>query len=133
MTEEDKQLLTIDLCARLPYHYLNVKYGNEDYNIIDVGFGRVTLIKPFMSCTSGAPLIEEVKPYLRSKSSMTEEEQYEYLDLIVPVNDAKAVVEEEKVPKVIDFYHKHFIDYRGMIEKDLAIEAPEDMYKLYIS
>jgi hypothetical protein len=30
---------------------------------------------------------------------------------------------------VIDWLNKHHFDYRGLIKKGLALEAPKDMYK----
>lgn len=127
MTNKEKELLTKDLCSRLDNHSLLVKYGEEDYNIIGISFGRVILVKPFMSMTSASPLIEEVKPYLRPMSSMTEEEKSEYCELQdrflcssqYPVTDAF---------EMFDWLNSHHFDYRGLIEKGLALEAPEDMY-----
>ena len=30
----------------------------------------------------------------------------------------------------VDWLNEHHFDYRGLIEKGLALEAPEDMYKI---
>lgn len=115
MAQEDKELLFKDLCARLPYFGLMVQYKGEDFNIIDIGFGRVTLVKPFMSSTSGSPLIEEIKPYLRPMSSMTEEERKYLQKLPFPYD-------------FVDWLTAHHFDYRNLIEKGLALEATTEMY-----
>lgn len=36
----------------------------------------------------------------------------------------------DRMPKLIDWLNKHHFDYRGLIEKSLAIEAPDGMYKV---
>ena len=146
MTQEDKELLLKDLSARLPYFGLMVQYKGEDFNIIDIGFGRVTLVKPFMSSTSGSPLIEEIKPYLRPMSSMTEEEfeklkeysglKYEQLDLASYQNGTYKCLDFylSEIPSyvvilVFDWLNIHHFDYRDLIEQNLAIEAPKEMYE----
>ena len=66
MTQEHKELLLKDLCARLPYSLcVQDEYGEIDYiNYNDVHFANY-----FDSILNG-----KVKPYLRPMSSMTEEE-----------------------------------------------------------
>ena len=55
-------------------------------------------------------------------SSMTEEEKLEYV-----------VVWDSRQPylptEAMDWLNAHHFDYRGLIEKGLALEAPEGMYK----
>ena len=50
-------------------------------------------------------------------SSMTDEEKEEYINTFLAMWDA------------VDWLNAHHFDYRGLIEKGLAIEAPEGMYK----
>jgi len=118
MSEEYKQLLTIDLCSRLPYPCcVSVEWDGEVFDIIGIGFGRVTLLKRFMSVTSGSPLIEEVKPILTPISELDPrdfEGQFEWE--ILP--DGRVVGET----KAFDYFNSHDIDYRGLIEKGLAIK-----------
>jgi hypothetical protein len=116
MTQEEKELLLKDLCARLPYHpILNWKFSNntskdgELKTLSDLDIWWITEAK---DC--------EVKPYLRPMSSMTVEEQYEYNTAID--ND----IEPERI---VDWYNLHHFDYRKLIEKGLALEAPKGMYK----
>ena len=60
--------------------------------------------------------IFKIKPYLRPLSSMTEEERKYFRKLAFPYD-------------FVDALNKHHFDYRNLIEKGLALEAPEDMYK----
>ena len=81
MTQEDKQILLQDLCARLPFeicanlpnhHLVSHKYVIYDINsqngwttgLLDCA-GRIQIY--------GAK-VEDIKPYLRPISSMTDEE-----------------------------------------------------------
>ena len=109
MTQEDKQLLLKDLCARLPY---GVKFQGEDSNVYTLDSANYFALQ-----------VEGVvfKPYLRPMSSMTEEEKSEYF------NSYNWEYFEKGTP--FDWLNAHHFDYRGLIEKGLALEAPEDMYK----
>ena len=87
MTQEEKQLLLIDLCARLPYG-VKVKIFDESILMEESNNEKGTLYgKESMSddcfvikCKSNDSWIiscEDFKPYLRPMSSMTEEEKEE--------------------------------------------------------
>ena len=129
MKPEDKQLLLQDLCGRLPY---GVKCQFEDtIRIID---GESS---PFYDYVLSAHHLElfmrhnnfYIKPYLRPMSSMTEEEKYDY---ITNVKKEKCIVELPVLPKIeaIDWLNAYHFDYRGLIPKGSALEAPEGMYEL---
>lgn len=125
MTIEDKILLLKDLCARLPY---GVKVNNEiqgDFVIYGVCenyiFARTT--------TSHADFrIENIKPYLFPMSSMTESQCYKLASIRSGFQDCWKYI---KTPislsicnfEQIDWFHKNHFDYRGLIEKGLAIDA----------
>ena len=138
MKQEDKELLLKDLCARLPYE---VKVNNEiqgDFKIYGICenfvFGRNEVCHIDFD-------IEKIKPYLFPLSSMTEKQFAElkvFADLIyesdtlelVEWNDNYKTLEFwlEEVPsycviKVFDWLNKNHFDYRGLIEKGLAIDA----------
>ena len=139
ITEEEKQLLLRDLCARLPYSvrvkelepikelelYLTSIY-HDTVQVETVTGGK-------MACS-----IEAIKPYLRPMSSMTEEER-RYLseefgfdeDLENwELNDfGSYVYRNVNVLPLFDWLNAHHFDYRGLIEKGLALEAPEGMHK----
>lgn len=116
----DKELLNIDLCSRLPYIDTMVQWQNEDYHMISIGFGRVTLVKPLMSITAGSPLITEVKPYLRPMSSITEEEQQQISDFWIGADTKEFAI------RLLDFYNQNHLDYRGLIPMGLAIRVTKE-------
>ena len=63
----------------------------------------------------------EIKPYLFPLSSMTEEQTEELIKLInTDQNDNNEFM---RSLCRIEFYHKNHFDYRGLIEKGLAIDA----------
>jgi hypothetical protein len=68
------------------------------------------------------------KPYLRPMSSMTEEDRQEYDSKRKHICDDYNRYCFDSIES-IDWLNAHHFDYRGLIEKGLAIEAPEDMYK----
>jgi len=134
MTKEEKQLLIIDLCMRLPYYtelYSNVADGN--WAIL-----TPVVISNLMNATD--KLV--IKPYLRPMSSMTEEEREEWADKFnFAMDELSSILDEKEAEDAapymfakshftsIDWLLAHHFDYRGLIEKGLALEAPENMYK----
>lgn len=126
MTQEEKQLLLQDLCARLPY---GVKVLCSNSYIGEISHIYLTMGLVYLKNVNKTFSIDEIKSYLRPMSSMTEEEFDEFSDIIITVDGGKAVVEEENLHKYIDFCNSHHFDYRGLIEKGLALESPEGMYK----
>jgi hypothetical protein len=73
-----------------------------------------------------------IKPYLRPMSSMTEEEEKEYKTISIwgEVRESKSHY-TDICPTIegYDWLNAHHFDYRGLIEKGLALEAPEGMYE----
>ena len=131
MTQDENDLLLKDICGRLPYNPM-VEYKGEIYNVLGITHGRLVLCKPFMSYTLDEyPLVKEVKLYLFPISSLTEEQLHQWRDewwddlaMCVEVNYPKS--EEFQVlahSKSIEWLNKRHIDYRGLIEKGLAIDA----------
>ena len=115
MTQEDKELLLKDLCARLLY---GVKLLSPNGKVVYETDGN----------TGAEVLVEEGwKMYLRPMSSMTEEEEKEYKQ-IAP---GACVINYIHIPNIhqVEWLNAHHFDYRCLIEKGLAIEAPEGMYK----
>ena len=127
MTDKEKQLLLKDLCARLPFDVMGSEiYDNKVWGMpellisIDMETGRV-------SCSDSLPYsVERFRPYLRPMSSMTKEEKKDYDKLFTIHSDGDIYCENWEWS---DFMNSHHFDYRGLIPKDLAIEAPEGMYK----
>ena len=141
MTQEDKELLKKDLCARLPYGVKMNHIADDEHSpktLIGVAKDMITLEGlGGYECVD----VEDYKPYLFPLSSMTEEQFVElkvFADLIyesdtlelVEWNDNYKTLEFwlEEVPsycviKVFDWLNKNHFDYRGLIEKGLAIDA----------
>ena len=121
MTQEEKQLLLKDLCARLPYG-VKVKYYSMEY---PYGSDPITLTSYLL--WNRWENINGMRPYLRPMSSMTVEEafNYKHLDLLNYSNDGF----EMPNFRSIDWLLSHHFDFRGLIERGLALEATEGMYK----
>ena len=79
-----------------------------------------------LSDTISSVIASDIKPYLRPISSMNDEERLVYLNL---THDYTNKTYKEPTTEIIDWLNEHHFDYRGLIEKGLALEAPEDMYK----
>ena len=130
MAQEDKQLLLKDLSARLPY---GVKLGfeNSDLILVPTDFNIYTMqlsANQIYPKSNGVAIghiydIWSYRPYLRPMSSMTEKELKE-LNVIFDDCDTEYRVEAQ------DWLISHHFDYRGLIAMGLALEAPEDMYKI---
>ena len=136
MTPEQKDLLLKDLCSRLPYEVKIAMPGLWDSKITieplkeifkgDDGLFRVN---------GNGHCIEYIKPYLFPMSSMTEEQYYEMmscssedcLDHMEMLKSLRECTEFTHWPlyeyRVIDWFHKNHIDYRGLIPKGLAEDA----------
>ena len=140
MTQEEKQLLLKDLCARLPYGVkCQTKNGIGTLISIECSFGENLVYVDF-----GHSEAEEydlnngdtVKPYLRPMSSMTKEEFDEYMHFTKHSWEGIDKEEDDYYVKVkdrdvyFDWLLEHHFDYRYrcLIEKGLALEAPEGMY-----
>ena len=109
MTQENKELLLKDLCARLP---CGLKYNYGGYDGCDYTMNRIDC-----NAVDCAFPIENVKPYLFPLSSMTEEEKLMYEGLMIGIDNISYMLD------VIDWLNSHHFDYRGLIEKGLAIDA----------
>ena len=129
MEENLKQLLLKDLCARLPYH-TKIDTGVQGISTLDSNWYEINRMN--LEYDSDAFL-----PYLRPMSSMTEEEKNEINTLFDIIESPSSATDETgriidcsyEYIELIDFYNSRYLDYRGLIEKGLALEAPEDMYK----
>ena len=117
MTQEQKNLLLKDLCARVPYG-VKVEYENEIFDVEYVCpmYEEVKLDIPETWTID----VSEVKPYLFPLSSMTEEQKREYHELIGGFFKAIAIISTEDLT---DFFNKNHFDYRGLIPMGLAIDA----------
>ena len=144
MTQEDKNLLPQDLCARLPYgvkvaiEYSKDKY-TKVYDLKEIDNDTTSELRQyvtvwdygFYSSVISYPLID-CRPYLRSMSSMTEEEKKELYKLLLDIERlsfADIIYNgKDTISPTYDWLLKNHFDYRGLIPMGLAIEAPEGMY-----
>ncbi|MBO7693549.1 MAG: hypothetical protein J6T10_13035 [Methanobrevibacter sp.] len=139
MIQEHKQLLLKDLCARLPYgvkcRFISSK-GDIPSTIVNIDIDNETVShKPEGQSLIYFHFVESgnIKPYLRSMSSMTEEERKEH-DFYCGYkphdeNIGESYLTEYDMPDYMDWLLEHHLDYRGLIPMGLALEAPEEMYK----
>lgn len=114
---EDKELLMKDLSARLEYGVkIRVSTWNEDtMKIEDKADELYSINKDGYILTLNVDYefeIEGAEPYLFPMSSMSEEQKREYFDLL-QIGPASG----------IDYLNKNHFDYRGLIEKGLAVDC----------
>lgn len=141
ITEEEKKLLLKDLSARLPYGVqCSCTWSHEVPNgttgcVQELSTFLIDEIEimnnPEYDCQ-----ICDVKPYLRPMSSMTEEEKREVGKLGVCYDGAfhndiydVGTSMEEAFTAISWLLERHF-DINYLIQKGLALEAPEGMYKI---
>jgi len=120
MNQKDKELVLKDLSARLPY---GVK-------IVNIMSGHVLVLTSQLYATVA---IENFRPYLRPMSSMTKEEKKKYYDLcdIAEVGyyefgELVSGFNNYDTVESIDYLNSIHVDYRGLIEKGLAIKVTEE-------
>ena len=127
MTKEERDLVWRDLVARIPY---GVKVKDTYYTSLEPTTPWLVdhiLQEVRLYADENWQSIEHIKPYLRPMSSMTEEEDRCFRDVS---NHSHYGLPCEQYAGSIDWLNSHHFDYRRLIEKGLALEAPEGMYKL---
>lgn len=140
MIQEHKDILLKDLCARLPY-YVKAEYHTTEgteIGIID-GIYRHDLS---VVINDNEISIFDIKPYLFPMSSMTMEQQsYVYFNTKFDIDrfgtitpkidedDQPMYVDEDDWLKLFDWLNTNHFDYRGLIDRGLAIDATnKDIY-----
>lgn len=113
MTQENKELLLNDLCSRLVY---GVKCRVKNNHKISGDLIGIVGENVYIYSSGHAIFnINDIKPYLFPLSSMTDEQQ---------INLTKFVANGIHGENILyDWYNKNHFDYRGLIEKGLAIDA----------
>ena len=143
MTQENKELLLKDLCARTPYEVVgeceidasydtsfDTKFQTHKFNAVLYGIKEDSVfVTPLIEdideqnfaneeVTDGVDILD-FTPYLFPLSSMTEEQKQEYQHITGRwMYDPSYSIEDS-----IDWLNKNHFDYRGLIEKGLAINA----------
>lgn len=155
MTPEERKLLITDLTSRIEYGVICMIERVDDFgprwrNEKLTGFCNEEGGYFYFDFCYGLAVdfAEKVKPYLRPMSSMTEEEMDRLFDILqidkdgkdedwIKINDVYGIKFFfptgkwiENVAEAYDYLYSIHIDFRGLIHKGLAIEAPEGMYNL---
>ena len=139
MTQENKEFLLKDLCARIPYNVVGKCEIDASYN---TSFDTIFQTHKFNAVLYGikedllfvTPLIEDndeqtyaeeevadgvaildFTPYLFPLSSMTEEQKKKWFYTLS--SDYHITYD------TVDWCNKNHFDYRGLIEKEIAIDA----------
>lgn len=144
MTQEEKRLLEIELATRSQYGVICAVKPVAPFH--DLEFGGKQKIKNILirendSIFTFGPYevhgVENIRPYLRPMSSMTEEECEELGDQSATIENVGETLPnvpyyiEVARPEQIDWLNAHHFDYRGLIPMGLALEAPDGMYEKF--
>lgn len=133
MTNEEKELLLKDLCARLKYG-VKVNHFSAIRELLGIIPAAEIVMVGYDINDYEDSVIEDIEPYLRPLSSMTEEEKNEFENLGWRVdelenNEAWAFNHSiNSIMKGIDWLIAHYFDFRGLIPMNLALPATEGMY-----
>ena len=140
MKREDKDLLIKTIYERLPYNlYYKVEGIEDPVKLFQIEVDNVNnILLNFDYKIDNLPLqvyslplqvyLSEVKPYLRSMSSMTEEESEKFEEFLQLQAEYTTGADIRFKYDMFDWLNSRHFDYRHLIEKGLAIEAPEEMY-----
>ena len=125
MDSKNIDIIYKELSARMTYG-LKVQVNDElfTFDKMHMGIGmlytdyyRQPLESPDI-ILSGCFYGNDIKPFLFPLSSMTPKQKAELAHLTADIDGIF-----EQVLAEIEFYHRHHIDYRGLIEMGLAIDA----------
>lgn len=147
MTKEEKQLILKDLCARLPYRPYVLEFwrfkDEKDFREFSTPAKLgVNLLANIHQWANNEGITDRMyKPLLLPLSTMTNEQRREFYEAIRPViiegfkkselldydrdNEDRPITQKLVAPDVVetDWLNAHHFDYRGLIEKGLAIDA----------
>lgn len=123
MIQGNKELLLKDICARLPYGvcYKHFTWDDErGEECIAVQIYSINSDGYVKNCYDDETVyIDDVRPYFFPLSSMTEEQKKEYQYITERwMHDSSYSISDST-----DWLNKNHFDYRGLIEKGLAIDA----------
>jgi hypothetical protein len=127
MTQNEKDILLKDLCARLPYgvviqekcveHDKTFLPNKEVDRLVNVDVHADSL----MTNCGSLYYLDEVKPYLFPMSSMTKEQKKEYAHILVYTSSVEMI--QITGESTYDWLNKNMFDWRGLIPMGLAIDA----------
>lgn len=139
MESQERKFLVSDLMKRVGTNVIlqSVELGEKD-SMLDYNEH---------ACDISASLEQKISsgylPYLRSLRKMSKKERFDIKFILicngVSVSDADKIsietlgnctgVSFKAMGEIIDYFIAHFIDYAGLIEKGLALEAPDGFYR----
>lgn len=126
MTNTEKRILLKDLCARLPYG-VKGNYQNSDDELLR----RVTIVYRYLE-PNGMVMTGDIKPYLFPLHSAPKVFIKKYNEIFENYSDD--FNEEDEInfsTELIDLFHEYHIDYRGLIDMGLALDATnKNIYSL---
>ena len=155
MTQEEKELLLKDICARLPYG-IKISPKEKDTGEYDISSGRNYMYPDVIEVDAFIPdgdntrieygdwivYLDNIQLYLRPMSSMTEEEKKEFGNIsglyknkefehFINLNPNlprgfNCTISEVIMSTSIDWLNAHHFDYHGLIEKGLAIAVTDE-------
>ena len=143
MTQEDKELLLKDLCARLNTNLVCSIYRTDDQGI---GYRNETLYgycniegwDEFYfgeDCGISIDYVSKIKPYLFPLSSMTKEQLFEVQEILgkneIEIEDgflsiidsSRNTITYLEILALLNWFYKNHFDINGLIPMGLAIDA----------
>ena len=133
MTQEDKELILKDLCARLPYgvkgqakgmikFFADEEVSEEPWTLTNINVQLNTFGADTQTCI---PLFNRrlgkcnFKPYLLPLSSMTEEQKKEQEAHFTCIKHDMSF----SICRYMEWCYKNHLDVNGLLPKGLAIDA----------
>ena len=132
MTQENKELLLKDLCARLPY---GVKVQDEIGRINKLVIGNADLVRLYYNDFSIYSEKNLSLPYLFPLSSMTGEQLFEVQEIMgkneIEIGDGflyildsdRNTISYLEILALLEWFYKNHFDINGLIPMGLAIDA----------
>ena len=134
MTQEDKELIFKELCARLPYHVkckIWLKDGTTEEGLLDLQHNYGNVLQDAFYYNK----IKDIKPYLFPLSSMTEEQLFEVQEILgkneIEIGDGflsiidsgRNTITYLEILAVLEWFYKNHFDVNNLIPMGLAIDA----------
>ena len=134
MTQEEKDLLFKNLCARLPYHTrvkVWLKDGTTEEGALDLEHNYGDVLRDAFYYDK----IVKIKPFLFPLSSMTEEQLFEVQEILgkneIEIGDGflsiidsgRNTITYLEILAVLEWSYKNHFDVNNLIPMGLAIDA----------
>ena len=139
MTQEYKELLLKDLCARLPYNVIcKVEFRESgEYKSKNMFLSGVFTDEAYFTTESGSIYSNEYKPYLFPLSSLTEKQRNNISKLLIDTQnefspygkinmkgcDNLFICSVKQSNALINYCLTNHLDINSLIEKGLAVDA----------